>query len=182
MFALGVTLLPGGEPERAAAPAGGGPSPSRGADAAREGAARTPGEASPAEALPVCQAPASAPESEPRSGPERVEVVVRFSHNGVQFTAEEATELRKFAEEAVAAGASWVRVEGYGDATGTDEANLRVSQERSERVAEYLRDVLPAAGMEFTTVGRGAGRPVADNGTEEGRARNRRVEVVAGVE
>jgi outer membrane protein OmpA-like peptidoglycan-associated protein len=68
-----------------------------------------------------------------------------------------------------------VRVEGHCDAKGSDAYNIKLSQRRSNAVRDYLI----AHGVEadrLVAVGYGESRPVADNGTAEGRARNRRVE------
>ncbi len=66
-------------------------------------------------------------------------------------------------------------VEGHTDASGSDAVN----QPLSERRAIAVRDHLVARGIEsyaLTARGYGSSRPVADNATPEGRARNRRVE------
>lgn len=73
-------------------------------------------------------------------------------------------------------GAS-VLIEGHTDSQGS--ANL--NQVLSQRRAEAVRDALIQQGVDggrLRAVGLGKDRPVADNGTAEGRARNRRVEVV----
>ncbi len=63
---------------------------------------------------------------------------------------------------------------GFTDNVGGDAANLRLSRERARAVArELLQEGLQAAAV----TGFGKARPVAGNDTEEGRARNRRVEV-----
>ena len=61
------------------------------------------------------------------------------------------------------------------DAIGTDEYNLDLSQRRAKSVKTYLakRGVYPPS-MRFH--GYGATKPIADNATDEGRAKNRRVE------
>lgn len=63
---------------------------------------------------------------------------------------------------------------GYTDSRGGAEANLRLSQDRADAVAAALRK---AALPEITLTARGYGaeQPVADNGTEAGRALNRRI-------
>ena len=66
-------------------------------------------------------------------------------------------------------------VEGHTDVSGGDEPN----QVLSERRANVVRDYLLARGVgadRITAVGFGSSEPVADNGTEEGRQRNRRIE------
>jgi outer membrane protein OmpA-like peptidoglycan-associated protein len=68
-------------------------------------------------------------------------------------------------------------VEGHTDTTGTPERNKTLSLERAKAVVAALT----AAGIEpgrLTTAGWGQEKPLADNGTEEGRAKNRRVELV----
>ena len=65
---------------------------------------------------------------------------------------------------------------GHTDATGSDEANLALSQARAEAVrAGLIARGVPEAGL--TAAGYGAAEPIADNETEEGRAANRRTAV-----
>ena len=67
-----------------------------------------------------------------------------------------------------------LEVGGYTDSEGSDSGNLRLSQRRAEAVLAALRaDDLPLAGM--SARGYGEAEPIADNGTAEGRARNRRI-------
>ncbi len=70
-----------------------------------------------------------------------------------------------------------VSIEGHTDNTGTPQGNKTLSEARAKAVA----DAVVAAGVEAArlgAVGWGQDKPVADNATDEGRARNRRVEVV----
>ncbi|HEV2606435.1 MAG TPA: OmpA family protein [Xanthomonadaceae bacterium] len=70
-----------------------------------------------------------------------------------------------------------VRVEGHTDNQGNPQANLSLSQQR----ADAIKNVLRAAGIpasQVQAVGLGAEQPVASNATEQGRERNRRVEVI----
>jgi len=68
-------------------------------------------------------------------------------------------------------------VEGHTDSIGTEEANMELSRARALAVKEYLiaRGV-PAERLAI--VGRGEGSPVGTNETDEGRQRNRRVELI----
>ena len=71
-----------------------------------------------------------------------------------------------------------VVVDGYTDSIGSDAYNLKLS----ERRAEAVRDLMVQKGISasrITTHGYGKSRPVASNNTAEGRAENRRVEIVA---
>lgn len=70
-----------------------------------------------------------------------------------------------------------VSIEGHSDARGRPEANLRLS----ERRAASVRDALVALGADparLSIRGLGSAQPIADNDSPEGRARNRRVEVI----
>jgi len=72
-----------------------------------------------------------------------------------------------------------LRVEGHTDATGSDEYNQQLSERRAASVRDFLAQ--QGVGMNrMVAVGYGASRPVADNQTREGRAKNRRVEIVIG--
>ena len=76
---------------------------------------------------------------------------------------------------AVPAGKSY-RIDVYTDSQGEEAANRALSQRR----ADAVRRALAAAGVpasELDAVGHGEADPVADNRTEAGRARNRRVEI-----
>jgi len=68
-----------------------------------------------------------------------------------------------------------VLVEGHTDDVGTEEHNLDLSERRAEAVATWL---VERGGLDaglVTTAGYGFAHPRADNGTDEGRAQNRRV-------
>jgi outer membrane protein OmpA-like peptidoglycan-associated protein len=69
-----------------------------------------------------------------------------------------------------------VRVVGHTDSSGSDAVNNPLSLERARAVERYLED-RGVAGSRIEPVGRGEHEPVADNSTEAGRAKNRRVEL-----
>jgi outer membrane protein OmpA-like peptidoglycan-associated protein len=97
-----------------------------------------------------------------------------FPSGSAQLTARAIASLRKLAAEAPAG--SSLSIEGHTDAQGADDANRLLSQRR----ADAVRRALAAAGIapsRLRAVGRGEADPVADNSTEAGRARNRRVEI-----
>ena len=70
---------------------------------------------------------------------------------------------------------NWVvQIEGHADNVGADDYNLALSKARAEAVVKYLVDHgIPQERL--SAKGFGAGQPVADNKTEEGRQQNRRV-------
>jgi outer membrane protein OmpA-like peptidoglycan-associated protein len=67
-------------------------------------------------------------------------------------------------------------VEGYTDSIGSDAYNLRLSERRANAVRDYMV-AQGIAASRITTKGWGKAKPVADNRTKEGRAKNRRVEI-----
>ena len=72
---------------------------------------------------------------------------------------------------------SKIVVQGYTDSQGSDAFNLELSRQRAEAVRAYLVSHGIAADR-ATAEGYGPARPVADNASPEGRADNRRVEIV----
>ncbi len=69
-----------------------------------------------------------------------------------------------------------VLIVGHTDSTGSDAINERLSLQRAQTVRDYLYSRgVPATRLEVA--GRAAREPVADNGTELGRSKNRRVEI-----
>jgi outer membrane protein OmpA-like peptidoglycan-associated protein len=87
------------------------------------------------------------------------------------------TKLNEVAEALRAEPDHKVLVEGHTDSRGSDITNQELSRSRAEAVRAYLvsRGV-DASSIE--AVGLGASRPVAENSSAEGRANNRRVEIV----
>jgi outer membrane protein OmpA-like peptidoglycan-associated protein len=103
---------------------------------------------------------------------------------GVQFATGAAT-LNPEAREALARFSGIVgtypelrfKIEGHTDTTGSTETNMKLSLDR----AISVRDYLVGQGADASAIeveGLGPDQPVADNATAEGRARNRRVEIV----
>lgn len=70
-----------------------------------------------------------------------------------------------------------IRIEGHTDSTGSDDTNLRLSQQRADAVLTELVSFGVEASR-ITSVGMGEDFPIASNETEEGRSRNRRVDVI----
>lgn len=125
------------------------------------------------------------PTSTPVPPPDTCDILVRvptevlqFGHDsaivepgGLAFLDNLATEL---------SGVIWIRVVGHASSDGNDAHNMTLSLARAEAVASVLRD-LTHPDTRILAERRGELEPVADNGTAEGRARNRRVELTAEV-
>jgi outer membrane protein OmpA-like peptidoglycan-associated protein len=73
---------------------------------------------------------------------------------------------------------SRIEVSGHTDATGSPETNLLLSKNRAKNVADFLINVGHVKRTDITVNGYGATRPVASNDTEQGRAQNRRIELL----
>jgi outer membrane protein OmpA-like peptidoglycan-associated protein len=71
---------------------------------------------------------------------------------------------------------STVMVSGHTDSTGSADYNLNLSRERAGSVASYLQGQ-GVKSSRFEVLGLGASNPIASNGTVDGRAQNRRVEI-----
>lgn len=69
-----------------------------------------------------------------------------------------------------------VRIVGHTDSTGSDAINLPLSVQRAQSARDYLVSRGVAASR-ISIDGRGAREPIADNSTEAGRARNRRIDI-----
>jgi len=73
---------------------------------------------------------------------------------------------------------STVSIEGHTDSYGTDDQNLALSMSRAEAVQQYLVANMRLDVGRISAVGMGESMPIANNETREGRARNRRIDVV----
>ena len=69
-------------------------------------------------------------------------------------------------------------IEGHTDSYGGDEFNQRLSQERAESVQQYMVNAMRIPSYRLIATGFGETNPVANNETESGRARNRRIDII----
>ena len=70
-------------------------------------------------------------------------------------------------------------IEGHTDSRGSDRANIQLSQQRADSVRSYLISQGVSSGR-ISAIGKGESQPIANNKTAEGRANNRRVEIIVG--
>lgn len=73
---------------------------------------------------------------------------------------------------------SEIVVEGHTDSYGGDELNMKLSQARAESVQSYMINAMRIPSYRTIATGFGETNPVANNETEDGRARNRRIDIV----
>jgi OmpA-OmpF porin, OOP family len=72
---------------------------------------------------------------------------------------------------------SQIVIEGHTDSYGGDETNMTLSRQRAEAVSQYLSSQFGIPAFRITAIGYGETRPIANNETAQGRARNRRIDV-----
>lgn len=105
---------------------------------------------------------------------------IAFAVGSSQVSAGQEGLVARLAEAVGLFPAATLAVEGHTDDTGSRDANLRLSRRRAETVAVLLAESLGRDPAAITTSGYGPDRPVALNSTAEGRALNRRIDVVIG--
>jgi len=71
-----------------------------------------------------------------------------------------------------------ILIEGHTDNTGPDKYNWKLSTERALSVVDILLENTKISPLRITASGRGMHRPVADNTTDTGRQKNRRIEII----
>jgi OOP family OmpA-OmpF porin len=101
---------------------------------------------------------------------------VFFDFNKATITGESYKELNQLTAFMKAQKTMVIEIAGYTDNIGTEEANLKLSQERADAIRDYLLKHGVHA-RKITAKGYGSSDPVATNETPEGRKLNRRTEI-----
>ena len=101
---------------------------------------------------------------------------ILFDTNKADLKQASKNELSQFASKMADMVDTDITIYGHTDNTGSDAVNERLSNERAQSVANYLKNC-GIASSRMTTEGKSYSMPVADNSTKEGRAQNRRVEI-----
>lgn len=100
-----------------------------------------------------------------------------FAYDSDAIQGDARTNLQNLAESLRKYGDTDVLIVGHTDATGSDTYNQTLSERRAASAANYLAsNGIPRARVQ--TAGRGEAEPIEANETSEGRAQNRRVEIV----
>lgn len=104
---------------------------------------------------------------------------IRFESGSAVVRQESEPLLRRLSNTVVGCPGASFKVGGHTDSQGAALGNLKLSRERAITVVDFMlnRGVDPAR---LTAVGYGEERPIADNATASGRAKNRRIEISAG--
>jgi outer membrane protein OmpA-like peptidoglycan-associated protein len=111
---------------------------------------------------------------------EAAAIRVLFAFNSATLSPEAAGNLNKVAEALKSSDlASYCfRIEGHADNIGSDSYNQLLSDRRATSVVQYLANRLGVESARLLAVGYGKSRPIDNNATEEGRQKNRRVQIV----
>jgi OOP family OmpA-OmpF porin len=86
--------------------------------------------------------------------------------------------LEKLKQAAEVFPRSQITVEGHTDSYGGDENNLALSRRRAEAVSAFMTNELGMPAFRLSSVGYGETQPIANNDTEQGRERNRRIDII----
>jgi outer membrane protein OmpA-like peptidoglycan-associated protein len=101
---------------------------------------------------------------------------ILYPFNSTEILPDGKDNLRQLASSLDKYPNSDVLIVGHTDSVGTDAYNLDLSQRRALAASAYLQSLgVPAARLQ--TQGKGESEPIASNDTEDGRQRNRRVEI-----
>ncbi len=107
----------------------------------------------------------------------RLSADVLFAINKSNLTPAAQSVLKQVAQQIDASTGATVTVDGYTDNSGNDAINNPLSVARARAVASQVKLLVTRQGVSYQAAGHGSGDPVADNGSEEGRRKNRRVTV-----
>lgn len=132
-----------------------------------------------------CPPPAPAPMPvavEPAALPKEETIVIRnvhFEFDKATLTAADRAQLDTVATRLkTEATTARLSVSGHTDSVGSDAYNQRLSEQRAKAVTDYLVGSGVARASVVSVKGVGEAQPVADNHTAEGRAMNRRTEIL----
>ena len=94
----------------------------------------------------------------------------QLNNNGKESLKKVAKELEKYPE-------AEILIEGHTDSVGAEDVNQRISEERAAAMAQSLKKDYKVLNN-ISVIGKGEKEPIASNATKEGRAKNRRVEII----
>lgn len=109
----------------------------------------------------------------------------KVSTNGILFDSGSANIqpqsmgiIRQISQVLQQEGGMNLNIVGHTDSDGDDATNMQLSKKRADAVRSALVDIYNVAGDRLKTEGKGETAPIADNGTTDGKAQNRRVEFI----
>lgn len=102
---------------------------------------------------------------------------ITFDTGKATIKPESMTEINRIAQLMKENPSVKFEIQGHCDNTGSAATNDKLSQQRAEAIMAALVDMGIEKGR-LSAVGKGSREPIADNSTDEGRAKNRRVEFI----
>ncbi len=103
----------------------------------------------------------------------------RFAVDRSDLSAEAQAALDEFADETKAKNENvFIEIQGHTDSTGSDAYNMSLGEQRAEAARRYLSEAHGFALHRMAVISYGEKAPIADNGSREGRAQNRRVSLI----
>lgn len=117
------------------------------------------------------------PPGVPTKVAEKMKVIIYFYFDKSNIREGDKAQLKKVIDFMKKNPGAKILIEGYTDSIGTEKYNQGLSERRATAAKKYLNK----SGIDkakITTVGYGESKPVATNKTKEGRAKNRRAEII----
>jgi OOP family OmpA-OmpF porin len=107
---------------------------------------------------------------------------IQFDTGKATFSAGAEDQLKKLLNDLVIASGTTVEIHGHTDNQGAADANMQLSEDRAFAVKAWLEKAAPANFPEgrIKVFAHGQTNPIASNATTDGKAKNRRVEIVLG--
>lgn len=102
---------------------------------------------------------------------------ITFANDGFSLAPADEPILTQVSDKLRACPAAHVTLNGYADNSGAEAINIPLSTQRAQKVADFLV-AHGVATAQLIVKGLGSANPIASNDTAEGRAKNRRVEIV----
>ena len=105
---------------------------------------------------------------------------IRFNEGAATFSPEAKQLLNQLSPDLLVAGGTVVEIHGHTDNQGDPKTSLPLSQARASAVKKYLETTAPVNFPQgrIQAIAHGETQPIAPNNTAEGRAKNRRVEII----
>ena len=103
---------------------------------------------------------------------------MNFASGGSDLPADSIQILTKVRDVIKKLGATGVTIEGHTDGLGTESTNQHLSEKRAQAVAKFFTAEQVLDESKIKSLGFGFAKPIATNKTKEGRAQNRRVDVI----
>jgi OmpA-OmpF porin, OOP family len=109
---------------------------------------------------------------------DKMSIMINFDFNKSNIRDVDRDELEKGLKFIKKYPTAKIKLAGHTDSIGSDDYNQRLSERRAAAAKKYFVDEGKIESKRISTIGYGESKPVASNKTNEGRAQNRRVEIL----